>query len=61
MIDFLKDRKQRETVDGITTEFLKINRDVPQRTVLGPILFSIMVNDIKPVNPINELCRSPGL
>ncbi len=57
MIDFLKDRKQRVTVDGITTEFLKINRGVPQGTVLGPILFSIMVNDIKPVNPINELCK----
>ncbi|CAB4019685.1 Hypothetical predicted protein, partial [Paramuricea clavata] len=57
LIDFLKDRKQRVTVDGITTEFLKINRGVPQGTVLGPILFSIMVNDIKPVNPINELCK----
>ncbi len=57
MMDFLKDRKQRVTVDGITTEFLKINRGVPQGTVLGPILFSIMVNDIKPVNPINELCK----
>jgi hypothetical protein len=57
MIDFLKDRKQRVTVDGITTQFLKINRGVPRGTVLGPILFSIMVNDIKPVNPINELCK----
>ena len=57
MIDFLKHRKQRVTVDGITTEFFKINRGVPQGTVLGPILFSIMVNDIKPVNPINELCK----
>jgi retron-type reverse transcriptase len=57
MIDFLKDRKQRVTVDAITTEFLKINRGVPQGTVLGPILFSIMVNDIKPINPINELCK----
>ena len=44
LIDFLKDRMQRVTVDGIKTEFLKINRGVPQGTVLGPILFSIMVN-----------------
>ena len=57
MINFLKDRKQKVTVDGITTEFLRINRGVPQGTVLGPILFSIMVNDIKSTNPINELCK----
>ena len=53
----LKDRKQKVTVDGITTKFLKINRGVPQGTVLCPILFSIMVNDIKSTNPINELCK----
>ena len=57
MINFLKDRKQRVTVDGITTEFLKINRGVPQGIVLDPILFSIMVNDIKSINPINILCK----
>ena len=34
-------------VDGITTELVDINRGVPQGTVLGPILFSLMVNDIQ--------------
>ena len=57
MINFLKDRKQRVTVDGITTEFLKINRGVPQGSLLEPILFSIMVNDIKSTNPINVLSQ----
>ncbi|CAB3993689.1 Hypothetical predicted protein [Paramuricea clavata] len=55
LISFLEDRKQRVVVDGIETEYLNINRGVPQGTVLGPVLFSIMVNDIKTVNPINQL------
>ena len=46
IIDFLSDRSQRVTVDGITTEYVNINRGVPQGSVLGPVLFSIMVNDI---------------
>ncbi|CAB3989758.1 RNA-directed DNA polymerase from transposon BS [Paramuricea clavata] len=45
IIDFLSDRRQRVTVDGITTEYVNINRGVPQGSVLGPVLFSIMVTD----------------
>ena len=49
MIKFLKNRYQRVCVDGIKTEYLPINRGVLQVTVLGPLLFSIMINDIKTV------------
>ena len=57
MIDFLNNRRQRVKVDGVTTEFLDINRGVPQSTVLGPIMFTIMVNDIKAVSLSNDLSK----
>ncbi len=51
MIDFFRNRKQRVKVDhGDTTEFLDINRGVPQSTVVGPVMFTIMVRFI-------QICR----
>ena len=32
------------------TPFLPINRGVPQGTILGPISFSVMLNDIEAVD-----------
>lgn len=43
IISFLQNRKQRVVVDAIVTDYLNIDRGVPQRTVLGPILFSIKI------------------
>ena len=57
LIDFLTNRSQRVKIDGVTTKFLNINRGVPQGTVLGPLIFSIIVNDIKAVNPLNDLSK----
>jgi retron-type reverse transcriptase len=55
ILDFLTKRKQRVVVDGIATDFLDINRGVPQGTVIGPFLFSLMVNDINLENPDRNL------
>ena len=48
-------RRQRVVVDGTVTEFVDINRCVAQGTVLGPFLFSLMVDDIKPHRPKDNL------
>ena len=55
MINFLSNRKLRVVVDGVTTKLVEIDRDVRQRTVLDPVLFSIMVNDINVVKPETNL------
>ena len=41
---FLTHRQPRVVVDGKSTEFISVNGGVPQGTVLGPILFFIMIN-----------------
>ena len=55
MINFLSNRKLRVVVDGVTTKLVEIDGGVRQRTVLDPVLFSIMVNDINVVNPETNL------
>ena len=57
IISFLSNRQQRVLVDGIITNYVDINRGVPQGTVLWPFLFSIMVNEIKTINKNNELLK----
>ena len=54
-ISFLDQRKQRVVVDGYRTKYVSINRSVPQGTVLGPVFFSIFINDIKAVNTNKNL------
>ena len=55
ILDFFNQRKQRVVVEGIITEFVDISRGVPQGTLHGPILFSLMVNDIQLADPRRNL------
>ena len=55
LIIFLDQRKQRVVVNGYHTKYISINRGVPQGTVLGLVLFSIFVNNIKAVNTDKNL------
>ena len=51
VIDFLTDRQQRVWVGKVMAPFLAVNRGVPDDTVLGPVLLTIMVNDTSATSP----------
>jgi len=44
--DYLKGRAQSVVIDGVQSEYRLITHGVPQGSVLGPLLFITLVNDL---------------
>ena len=53
--DYLHNHKQRVVLNDQTSDWRKINSGVPQRSVLGPLLILVFINDLP--DGITSICK----
>ena len=51
LTSYLKDRKQRVKINGTYSDITDITSGVPQGSILGPLLFSLYISDLKCLRP----------
>ena len=56
LLDYLTSRNQRVKIDSSYSLWNRIKRGVPQGSVLGPLLFNTVINDIFMFIEKSEIC-----
>ena len=46
MYSFICNRQQKTVVNNTETDWISLHQNVPQDTIMGPLTFSLCINDL---------------
>ncbi len=58
IVAFVTDRTQATRLHSVMLTLLKMNRSIIQGSGVGPVLFIMFANDLKPIGSMNYILRS---